>query len=182
MIPLSEVGKLRRKYNLTQKELANLSNVSQSLIAKIEAGTIDPTYSNGQRIIQTLQELKEKNEPKAADIMNKNIVFASTSDSLKKIIQIMKTKGISQIPVLSDKNVIGTITEGTLLNEIIENPQKLSSKKVLDIMEESPAIVSETTSVRIVSQLLRSNHVVLVATKGEVKGIISKADLLQTIS
>ncbi|MBI2079314.1 helix-turn-helix domain-containing protein, partial [Candidatus Micrarchaeota archaeon] len=44
-IDVSKLGSLRRKLGITQKELAKLAGVSQSLIAKIEMGKIDPAYS-----------------------------------------------------------------------------------------------------------------------------------------
>ena len=61
---LNEIKIIRKKYGLTQSKLANIANVSQSLIAKIESGRIDPTYSNAQKIfsaLDTLRKDKEKN-------------------------------------------------------------------------------------------------------------------------
>ena len=43
---LSEIRILRKQHNLTQSQLARLAGVSQSLIAKLEAGLIDPGYAN----------------------------------------------------------------------------------------------------------------------------------------
>ena len=56
---LKEIKELRKKYKLTQEELAKKANVSQTLITKIEAGKIDPTYSNAQKILEAIEELKE---------------------------------------------------------------------------------------------------------------------------
>jgi len=42
---INEVKDIRKRLGLTQLELAKRANVSQSLIAKIEAGRIDPRYS-----------------------------------------------------------------------------------------------------------------------------------------
>lgn len=57
---LEEIKQIRKKYNLTQSDLAKRSGVSQSLIAKIEAGRIDPTYSNAQKIFNALNDMGEK--------------------------------------------------------------------------------------------------------------------------
>ena len=43
---LQEIKHLRKKFNLTQGELAKLAGVSQSLIAKIESNKINPTFTN----------------------------------------------------------------------------------------------------------------------------------------
>ena len=48
---LSEIKNLRKKAGITQLDLARKASVSQSLIAKIEAGKIDPTYTKPRRYL-----------------------------------------------------------------------------------------------------------------------------------
>ena len=48
MFELNEISRLRKQLGLTQAELAKLSGVSQSLIAKLEAGKIEPSYSKAK--------------------------------------------------------------------------------------------------------------------------------------
>ncbi|MFQ5647816.1 MAG: helix-turn-helix transcriptional regulator, partial [Candidatus Aenigmatarchaeota archaeon] len=43
MQEITEIRKIRKKLGLTQSQLAQEARVSQSLIAKIEAGKLDPT-------------------------------------------------------------------------------------------------------------------------------------------
>ena len=57
---LSEIKKIRKNLGLTQTDLSKRANVSQSLIAKIEAGKIDPTFTKTKKIFETLNDL-EKN-------------------------------------------------------------------------------------------------------------------------
>jgi predicted transcriptional regulator len=61
------------------------------------------------------------------------------------------------------------------------NPEKITSLKVEDIMEDSPPIVSPKTGLKTLLNLMREYSVVLVSDKGEIKGIISKSDLLGKI-
>ena len=112
---LEEISRLRRKYQLTQKELSKRSGVSQSLIAKIEAGKIDPSYSKAQKILGALQNLGNSTELKARELMSTKIFFCKSSDEVKDIIRLMKTKEISQVPVFSGEKVVGIITEGTII-------------------------------------------------------------------
>ena len=181
MQSIQDIQRIRRKYDLTQKELAGRAGVSQSLIAKIEAGKLDPTFSKAQKIFEALEELREKEEVKAKDIMHKKVCFVNADDSVKEVIKIMKTKGISQIPVLSKEKIIGIITEATLLNKLLENPQKVVSYTAGDVLEETPPIIPPRTGIKTVSELLRDNPIVLVAEKGDVLGIIAKTDLLEKI-
>ena len=54
MLELNDIARLRKQLGLTQPELAQLSGVSQSLIAKLEAGKIEPSYTKVKSIIDTL--------------------------------------------------------------------------------------------------------------------------------
>ncbi|MBI2665417.1 CBS domain-containing protein, partial [Candidatus Woesearchaeota archaeon] len=167
-----------KKYEINQKELASRSGVSQSLIAKIESRIVEPTYSKVQRIFQALEELREKQEPKASEIMKTKIIFAHPKDQVKEIIKLMKSKGISQIPVQDNGVILGIITEGIILKYIADNPEKLSHLTVEEIMGETPPIVSPKTGMKLLLELLKDYTIVLVAEKGHVQGIISKADVL----
>ncbi len=173
---LLEIGPLRRKYKLSQKELALRAGVSQSFIAKIEAGKIDPTYTRTKNIFLALDDLRVREELKASQLMNTSIRFAQIGDLLKEVVAVMKREGISQMPVLSRERVCGIITEGILLKQVLD--EKWGSLRVGDVMEEAPPIVSLTSGMKIISQLLQDYPMVLVAEKGDVKGVITKTDLL----
>lgn len=175
---LNQIKRLRNKHNLNQKELAERAGVSQSLIAKIEAGKIEPSFSKARKIFQALDELREKEELKAKDLMNKKISFAEMGDKVKEIIQVMKKRGISQIPVMALGKVCGLITETDILNKIVSSPEKIERMKVEEVMEEVPPIVSINTGQKTLLELLKNNQIVLVLEKGEIVGIISKSDLL----
>ena len=179
MRSLTEIKTLRKKYNLNQKELAEKANVSQSLIAKIEAGKVEPTFSKAQQIFQALEQLREHEEIKAKEIMNKNVSFAKNTDPIKKIITIMKIKAISQVPIMKNNNVCGLITEGTILKATLKN--NITTLKAEDIMEDAPPIVPSKTGIKTLSEILKNHPIILVAEKGDIKGIISKSDLLGKI-
>ncbi|MEK6950923.1 MAG: CBS domain-containing protein [Nanoarchaeota archaeon] len=175
---LDEIKRLRRKFHLNQKELAGLAGVSQSLIAKIEAGKIDPSFTRAQQIFQALEQLRDQKEVKARQLMNVNVFFTKRQEAIKEVIKKMKVKSISQMPVLERGRVVGIISEGIILNKIAESPQKVSSLLVEEVMAEAPPIVSLATGLRTLMELLREYPIVLVAEKGEIKGIISKTDVL----
>jgi len=177
MYQLDEIKRLRKKLGINQKELAVQAGVSQSLIAKIEAGKIEPTYTKACKIIETLKNLEEQEESSAQELMNKKIVFVQPQDKIKNIIKIMKLKGISQIPVKREQVVCGLISEKLILDQVVEG-KNLDQLIVKEIMDDCPPIISLETKQRIVLEILREHPIVLVAQKGEIKGIISKSDLL----
>ena len=171
---LSEIKKIRKSLGLTQTDLAKRANVSQSLIAKIESGKIDPTFTKTKKIFETLDLLQNKEEIKADELMNRKVVSVSPVDSIKESISKMKKYGISQMPVLDGQNVVGLVSESTLLDALMSK----KSNKIEEIMEESPPTVSKTASVKVVSSLLKHYPIVLVSESGKLVGLITKADLL----
>ena len=48
-------------------------------------------------------------------------------------------------------------------------------------MEETPPILSKTTSIKVISNLLRHYPTVLVSENGKLVGLITKADLLEKL-
>ena len=174
---LSEIKIIRKKMGLTQSELAKKANVSQSLIAKIESDKIDPTFSKAKKIFQTLSDLENKEEIKADEVMKKNIVSISPNDNIKNSIQKMKKYNISQMPVIEDNKAIGLISESILLDALMEE----KGKKVADIMEDTPPIVSKNSSIKVISSLLQHYPMVLVSESGKLIGLITKADLLEKL-
>jgi len=175
---ISEIKKIRKKLGLTQFDLARKSGVSQSLIAKIEAGRIDPSFSNTKKIFAALDELTKKEELTAKDIMNKKIISVNANENVSAAIRTMKKHGFSQMPVEERGKIVGLISERSLL-EIINTPK--AELRVKEIMEECPPIITPETRLEVISNLLKHFSIVLVAKKGEYKGLISKTDLLEKI-
>ena len=175
---LQEIKHLRKKLSLTQVELAKYANVSQSLIAKIESNSIDPTFTNAQKIFAALQSLSEKEEKKAVSIMNKNLIYLEPMDSLKVAIQRMKKHSISQLPVIENKKAVGLISEAAILDAIINN--KSSDTAIKEIMSEAPPTIDTNASIKVISHLLKFYPLILVAEKGKLLGLITKSDMLET--
>ncbi len=179
---LDEIKKIRKKFGFTQTELAKKAQVSQSLIAKIESRRIDPTFTKVKKIFDVLDELKNKNELKAEDIMTKKLIYVNADDNITSAINKMKKHEISQLPVFSKKNVVGLVSESTILDSISNNdPEKIKTLVIKDIMQDCPPIVSKNISTSIVSGLLKYYPIVLVAEEGKPKGVITKSDMLRTI-
>ena len=59
---ISQIASFRRRLGVTQKRIAIESGVSQSLISKIEAGRVAPTYENAKLIIDALERLEIESE------------------------------------------------------------------------------------------------------------------------
>ncbi len=177
---LEEIRKLRKKHSLTQSGLAKLANVSQSLIAKLESGNLDPSYSKVRRILDVLNSLTSKNEAKAADFMQKRIVSAMKSDFVADAVKKMRRHDISQLPVLERSHAVGLISEADILERIAEGTE-IGKLKVEEIMKESPPVIARNTPMKVVLELLKFSPLLLVSDNGQYTGIITKSDVLKKI-
>lgn len=177
---LSEIKDIRKKLGLTQGQLAKRAGVSQSLIAKIEAGRIDPTFSKTKKIFEVIDSLSKKAGAKVSDIMNRKIIPVAPTDNIKLAIKKMRKHEISQMPVVKDDAAVGLVTEATIVNKMVEidDPAKLVSLTVGDVMEECPPIISKNAGMDAVSTLLKHYAIVLVSDSGKLIGIVTKSDIL----
>ncbi len=181
MLPdLREIKARRISAGLTQSQLAQLSNVSQSLIAKIEAGNIEPSYAKAKRLFDYLTQLHAKQEKQARDLMTKPVLFVKADESLKKAIRALERHGLSQLPVLSKGKQVGSISEKSILAKINSRPG-IDVEKALaqEAMEEALPTIQPNTPESVVRQLLGFNPAVLVVKKGRIAGIITKSNLLE---
>lgn len=178
---LEKIKQMRQKLGLTQIQLANLAGVSQSLITKIERGNIEPSYSIAKRIFILLEEkLAEKQkEMIAKDICTKGIASIESKDTIEQAIKLMKKLAISQMPVMKDNLIVGSISEETF----IRNYERINSKdmKVEEIMDEPFPTISENTHISLIRDILKIYPVVILTKQGKPTGIISKADLLKKL-
>ena len=180
LITPEELRNLRRRFRLTQKELAQKAGVSQSLIARIENKTVDPRLSTVRRIFNAITSIQSERK-KAKDIMHSPVVTIDAMDTIKSAITLMKKYAISQLPVLREKKLIGSIQESTLLDKLVDskNSDRFFSNSVYNLMEKSFPVVEPEADVNyVINVLSRENSAVLVIDDKKIVGIITKIDLL----
>lgn len=173
---LSEIKQRRKKLDLSQSELAKLAGVSQSLIAKLEAGKIDPTYTKTKKIFEALDAAHQKEDVKVKEVMNPKIISVAPNDSVRDTIQKMKRYDISQLPVIDNGVAVGCVSESTLLDALLAGKPHST---VSDVMGDAPPVVPKESSLQVVTGLLRHFPMVLVSSNGKLAGVITKQDMLK---
>ncbi|MEM0217755.1 MAG: CBS domain-containing protein [Candidatus Nezhaarchaeales archaeon] len=177
-----DIRRMRIMAGLTQKELAERAGVSQSLIARIEAGTVDPRLSTLRKILKAL--IPSIGDLKAEQVMHRPVIWVDADEPVRNVVELMEKYGISQIPVLDKGNVVGTIHESTLLRHFLKtkNPSLLFNKQAREVMDEPLPMVSPFTSISDVLALLGGEKpAVLVVNGGKLVGIITKIDIISAI-
>ncbi|MBS9524893.1 cystathionine beta-synthase [Litoribacter ruber] len=127
--------------------------------------------------------LEDKSYSTARDIIGGRngsfeLAVAQKSDSVRSAIHLMNQKGVSQIPVVEDGNVVGSLTDSKLLNKLIENPQ-LKDAQVSDVMENAMKFVALDSTLDVLSSLVEKEKAVLVRDHLDQIHIITKHDILE---
>ena len=109
------------------------------------------------------------------------LVVSHKNDKVKDAIHLMNGKSVSQIPVLEDGHVVGSLTDSKLLSKIIENPE-LKDATVADVMEASMKFVALDSTLDVLSSMLDKEKAVLVRDDNHQIHIVTKHDILEAMT
>ena len=119
----------RQRLRLSQKELANMTNVSPSMINQIESGRCKPSYDTAKTIFEKLTNYEETQSDTAEDICTWNIVKLKVTNTVGDAKKKMDSVGISQIPIFDGKDPKGVVTEQGILSSLADSDDKSNYKK-----------------------------------------------------
>ncbi len=101
---------------------------------------------------------------------------------LGEAVRMLNKNGISQIPVTSDGEIVGSIVDSKVLNMLIEEPL-LKESTVSDVMEEPFQFVSPNDTVDVISSLLNQHKKAVPVRDHQQKvHIITQSDLLMALT
>lgn len=158
-----------------------MTDVSTSMINQIESGRCKPSYDTAKRIFDSLATLEGKSSSHVAgDFCSRDIVKVRPTNTLHDAIRQMREFSISQIPVFDGKDVVGVITEDSIMKHLAEMAEEeLKKAKVMQTMEPVPPIVDYDTPANVLVPLIRFTKCILVAKKSKIMGIITASDTLR---
>lgn len=111
------------------------------------------------------------------------VVSVTSSDTLGTAIKRMAEHSISQLPVIDDGEVVGSLTESRILNELIETPGA-REESVQGIMGDPFPIVPRTLHLAHLSAFIEEGAgAILVEQNGDQAfEIITKSDLIGALA
>lgn len=143
---------------------------------------------------------------KAGEVMTRNVVSTRADASVAEMVKLMLDNRISGLPVVDDRgHLVGIVTEGDCLrraetgterrrprwSEFLIGPGRLAeeyihthSRKVAEVMTQTPITITEDTSLDEVVHLMESRRIkrLPVMRNGKVVGIVSRANLLHALA
>ena len=175
-----QLKRIRARLGMTQAALGRAAGLSQSLIAKIESGQVDPSFSTVKAIAEALSVKMRAGGKKASDVMSKPLISAQSNVPLSQCISMMREHDVSQLPVFSGSQVVGSISEGHIVSLLSNgaDPQASLSRAVSKFMEPSYPTVDGGTPLEALYSLFNFVPAVLVTSGEKIEGIITKIDMI----
>lgn len=114
---------------------------------------------------------------------NQDFVSVKVDENLGDVLQLMRDKDFSQLPVMdSSYSVIGAVTEAKLLAKLLENPAINGQISIQGIIEPSFPIVSDDTTVSQLSRLMNEKqNAVIVRDKAMSYHMLTSFDLIRCL-
>ncbi|MCX5765048.1 MAG: pyridoxal-phosphate dependent enzyme [Gemmatimonadetes bacterium] len=107
------------------------------------------------------------------------VVSLAPTNTVRQAITLMSLHDVSQLPVMDGGNCVGSVSDGALATKGLEDV-KLLERPVSSVMDSAFPVVDAGTPVdAIVKVLTKANPAVLVRVDGEIRGIVTRGDMLQ---
>lgn len=176
-----EIRARRELLGLKQAELAEKAGISQSMVAQIERGSVDPRVSTLKKIVDVLNAV-ERPRITAGRIMHTPVISIGINDPITRAADIMEKHGISQVPVLEGETPVGCVSETAILTAINDRAMhRAPGDEVRYYMEPGFPTVPKDTDIETVIRILEQHHAVLVMERGRVAGVITTHDLISLV-
>jgi len=160
---------------VTQRKLAEACGIRQSMMAKIESGSVVPSYIVLKRVLDELSAMESRGDKPAWKLMHRGIMGAGLQEPLKRASDLMTRHDVSQLVVYDGKEVVGSVTDRGVLGAMASGRKDL---KVADALEAPFPMVDESSPRSVFASLVINSRAVIVTKKGLPVGIITRADVI----
>ncbi len=130
--------------------------------------------------------LEGKDYATARDILRnkrrKELLTIDKNAPINNLIDLFRNESISQLPVVENGEIVGSVTDNQVLKELIDRPE-LKEDRVAALMHDPFPFVGIDTSLDVLTSLLsESTRAVMVRDENQSVYIITQADLLVALS
>lgn len=171
----------RVRLGLTQAQLADQAGVSQSLVARIELGEVDPSYSTLKAIVEALNRA-DRREGTLRELMTGDVANVGPDDAVRHAVETMRERGFSQLPVIDEGVAVGSVSERDIVHALNEaDSEELGQEPVRRLMGPPFPALDPDEPIEVAIRMLEDRPAVLIVEEGRVIGLITKNDLLGTL-
>jgi len=109
------------------------------------------------------------------------IITANAADSVRDLVQKMKSHGISRIPVTRDGRLIGVVSETDLLRYLAE-PGHSAEDLIEGIAKGDFATVTPATRIALASELFSQGGILIVLDGERIVGVVTSIDVIDYLA
>ena len=102
-------------------------------------------------------------------------------ETASRALDLIKEFNISQLPVLKDGTVVGSVSEGALLQKVLSGAAT-GETRLEYLIEALPTIPMDAHLPRVMKLFASSNAAVAVDENGKPAGILTRFDLLEYVA
>ncbi len=114
-----------------------------------------------------------------SDIMRKAVITAKENDSILKIAQVMKKADIGGLVITKEEKVMGIITEGDIIKEVVAEGLDPRKVQVKDVMKHPVRTITPDTDVEEAIRIMRDLNIerLPVVSNGKLTGLVTERDI-----
>lgn len=112
----------------------------------------------------------------------RELVTASSSDTVSDSVLRMKELGISQLPVVDDGRLVGIVTESDLLSRIVEGHASLASSVAEVMFRKVNTLHVDEDAGHLLQAFSQGEVGIVVGDDHEVRGVLTKMDLVDCLT
>lgn len=111
------------------------------------------------------------------DIMVTNVAYATIPGSRDEVLNILKEKKISGVPILKGNNVVGIVSR----TDLLKNPEE---EQLAMLMQRNPITVNRKADITEAAKLFLENNIrrLPVVNNGDLVGMVTIADIVASIA
>ncbi len=116
---------------------------------------------------------------KVRDIMTQNVITVQENNSLGRAAELMRQYNIGILPVVSDRKVLGVITDRDIVTRAVAKGKDISLLKVSDCMSKSTVFANPEQEIDSAVKTMAAQQIrrVPVMDEGRLCGIVSLGDI-----
>jgi cystathionine beta-synthase len=127
-----------------------------------------------------------EDEIKVKDVIsrknNKVFYHVTPETTVKAAFEMMKKLDISQMPVMAEADMVGSISENSVLTYLLENPMKHAEHHIADIMDAPFPIVNEELPIKQLNRYISKRIPAVIARdKAGSMHVLTKYDIIQAV-
>ena len=113
---------------------------------------------------------------------SKEFLTVDAKQKVREVLDMMKSKEISQMPVLQDGEIVGSIIETNVLQYVLQDPYNNAEKSISEVMGEPfPTVKTDLPSSKLIRMITKQTPAVLARDKAGALHIITEYDILQCL-